>query len=36
VTLGGMPVLDSTSTCMCTWGGVISIVMPGQLQTSVT
>lgn len=36
VTLGGMPVLDSASTCMCTWGGVISIAMPGQLQTTVT
>ena len=36
VTLGEMPILDSMSTCMCMWAGVISIVMPGQLQTSVT
>src|ERR1700712_2660922 len=35
VTLGGMPVLNNTSTCMCTWGGVISVAMPGQLQTNV-
>ncbi len=35
VMLAGAPVLNSTSTCMCLWGGSISIVMPGQLQTSV-
>jgi Domain of unknown function (DUF4280) len=36
VTLGGMPALNNTSTCNCAWGGVISIVMPGQVQTTVT
>ena len=36
VSIGGMPVLSSVSTCMCMWAGVISIVMPGQVQTSVT
>lgn len=35
VTLGGMPILNNTSTCQCTWGGTISIVMPGQVQTTV-
>jgi Domain of unknown function (DUF4280) len=35
VILGGMPLLNNTSTCMCTWGGVISVAMPGQLQTTV-
>jgi hypothetical protein len=25
-----MPALDSTSTLMCTWGGVIQISNPGQ------
>jgi hypothetical protein len=27
--------LDSTSKCMCDWGGEISIVSPGQIQTSI-
>jgi Domain of unknown function (DUF4280) len=35
VTLGGMPLLNNASTCMCTWGGLISITMPGQVQISV-
>lgn len=35
VMLGGQPMLDSTSKCMCNWAGVISIVSPGQLQTSI-
>lgn len=35
VTLGGMPILNNTSTCQCAWGGTISIVMPGQVQTTV-
>jgi hypothetical protein len=30
VLIGGMPALDSTSKLMCTWGGVIQIVSPGQ------
>jgi len=28
-------VLDNVSTCMCTWAGVISVVSPGQVQTTV-
>lgn len=35
VMIGKMPALNNTSKCMCTWGGVISIVMPGQLTTMV-
>ncbi|TBU95657.1 DUF4280 domain-containing protein [Phytopseudomonas dryadis] len=30
--LGNMPALDANSTLMCTWGGVIKIQMPGQVQ----
>ena len=32
---GGMPVLNNTSQLMCTWGGVITISMPGQLTEEV-
>ena len=35
VTAGKMPILDNTSMCMCTWGGEISIVTPGQMTVSV-
>ncbi len=28
--LGGQPVLTDPSTCMCAWGGQISVVNPGQ------
>jgi hypothetical protein len=31
VLVGNVPALTAVSTCMCTWGGVISIVQPGQL-----
>jgi hypothetical protein len=30
VLIANMPALNSTSTLMCAWGGVIQIVMPGQ------
>ncbi len=30
--LGSMPSLDSNSTLMCNWAGVIKVVMPGQMQ----
>jgi hypothetical protein len=33
--IGGMPALNSTSKCMCTWGGVIQIGFPGQVLTNV-
>ena len=31
VLVANMPALQNTSKCMCNWGGVISIVMPGQV-----
>jgi len=34
--LDGMPALHQPSTCMCMWGGVISITMPGQETVDVT
>ncbi|MCE4072332.1 MULTISPECIES: DUF4280 domain-containing protein [Pseudomonas] len=30
--LGGMPALDANGTLMCTWGGAIKVVFPGQVQ----
>jgi hypothetical protein len=35
VLIGGMPALNSTSKCMCTWGGVIQIGYPGQVTTNI-
>jgi len=35
VMIGMMPALNSTSKCMCTWGGVISITYPGQVTTNI-
>jgi hypothetical protein len=35
VMLGGNPTLDSTSTLMCMWAGVIQIVSPGEFTVSV-
>ncbi len=34
VTVGGTPALTSSSTCMCTWGGSISITQAGQATVS--
>ncbi len=31
VMVGNMPALNNTSTLMCAWGGVITVVMPGQV-----
>lgn len=31
VLLGNQPSLDNTCKLMCTWAGVISVVMPGQM-----
>lgn len=33
VMAGGMPALNNTCKCMCNWGGVISITVPGQFAT---
>jgi len=35
VLIGGMPALNSTSKCMCSWAGVISIGYPGQVTTNI-
>lgn len=35
VMLGGNPTLDSTSTLLCMWAGVIQIVEPGEFTVSV-
>lgn len=35
VMIGNMPALDNTSKCMCTWAGVISISVPGQMTTNI-
>lgn len=32
VLLGSMPALDANGTLMCTWGGAIKVVFPGQVQ----
>jgi hypothetical protein len=32
VLVGNMPALESNSKCMCSWGGVIQIVTPGQMK----
>lgn len=35
VTIGGMTALNSTSKCLCTWAGVISITLAGTVKTNV-
>lgn len=35
VMLGKVPMLDATSTCMCMWAGVVTVVSPGQMRTTV-
>jgi hypothetical protein len=35
VLINNKPALNNTSTCMCTWAGVISVVQAGQMQTQV-
>ena len=35
VMAGNYPALNNSSKLMCAWGGVISIVSPGQFQTMV-
>jgi hypothetical protein len=36
VVMSGVPVLTVGSTCPCTWGGMISIGMPGQVKVDTT
>jgi uncharacterized Zn-binding protein involved in type VI secretion len=35
VTIGGFPALNNTSQCMCSWLGVITVGMPGQMTTEI-
>lgn len=35
VQVANMPALNNSSKCMCNWGGVIQITMPGQMQIQV-
>jgi hypothetical protein len=35
VMIGNKPALSSSSTCMCTWGGVITVTNPGQQTVNV-
>ena len=35
VLIANMPALNNTSTCMCTWGGVIMITYPGQVTVQI-
>jgi hypothetical protein len=35
VLLGNMPTLNNSSKLMCVWGGVISIILPGQFTVMV-
>jgi hypothetical protein len=35
VLLRGMPALNNTSKCMCTWGGVIQIVVAGTTKEMI-
>lgn len=35
VIVGNMPALNNQSKCMCSYGGVISIVQPGQMTVQV-
>lgn len=35
VLIANMPALDNVSKCMCNWGGVIAISMPGTVKTLI-
>lgn len=35
VLVGNYPALNNSSKLMCNWGGAISIINPGQMQTNV-
>jgi hypothetical protein len=35
VQIANMPALDNISTCNCIWGGVITVLNPGQVTTTI-
>ncbi|MCC8402947.1 DUF4280 domain-containing protein [Paraburkholderia sp. MMS20-SJTN17] len=35
VLLGNQPSLDNVSTCLCNWGGVVTIVDPATCETQI-
>jgi hypothetical protein len=35
VVVGGQPGLSNTSQCLCAYGGVITVLVPGQFTTQV-
>ena len=35
VLINNFPALNNSSKCFCTWGGVISITMPGQFTVQI-
>lgn len=35
VMINGSPALNNSSQCMCTWGGVITVTVPGQFTVMV-
>ena len=35
VMIGSFPALNNSSKCMCTWGGVISVTVPGQFTVQI-
>ena len=35
VMIGSIPALNSTSKCMCSWGGEIQITVPGTVKTMI-
>ena len=35
VNIANQPALDNVSTCNCMWGGIVSVVFPGQVTTFI-
>lgn len=35
VMLANQPALNNTSTCMCNWAGVVTVVNPGQTEAEI-
>jgi hypothetical protein len=35
VLIGNQPALDSVSTCICNWAGVISVTSPGETTINI-